>query len=77
MPGHAGARNCKFLEKVSVTDMACKVKMTKGRHSDTFPPQDDANWKQYAVHASDVPVQKVECIIVTQLSDLKQFICYS
>ena len=21
--------------------------------------QDDANWKQYAVHAPDVPVQKV------------------
>ena len=25
VPGHAGARNCKFLEKVSVTDIACKV----------------------------------------------------
>lgn len=44
VPGHAGARNCKFLEKVSVTDIACK---------------DDANWKQYAVHAPDVPVQKI------------------
>ena len=69
MPGHAGARNCKFLEKVSVTDMACKVKMTQGCHSDIFvifPPQDDANWKQYAVHAPDVPVQKVESIIMTQ-----------
>ena len=25
VPGHAGARFCKFLEKVSVTDIACKV----------------------------------------------------
>jgi len=44
VPGHAGARFCKFLEKVSITDVACK---------------DDANWKQYAVHAPDVPVQKI------------------
>ena len=28
VPGHAGARNCKFLEKVSVTDIACKVRKT-------------------------------------------------
>ena len=63
VPGHAGARNCKFLEKVSVTDMACKVKMIQGKHSDICfiaLPQDDANWKQYAVHAPDVAVQKVE-----------------
>ena len=25
VPGHAGARFCKYLEKVSVTDIACKV----------------------------------------------------
>ena len=42
--GHAGARNCKFLEKVTITDYACKS---------------DANWKQYAVHAPDVPVRKI------------------
>ena len=42
--GHAGARNCKFLEKVTVTDVACKG---------------DSNWKQYAVHAPDVPVRKI------------------
>ena len=43
-PGHAGARNCKFLERVTVTAHACK---------------DDANWKQYAVHAPDVPLRKI------------------
>ena len=42
--GHAGARNCKFLEKVTVTDVACRG---------------DSNWKQYAVHAPDVPVRKI------------------
>ena len=42
--GHAGARNCKFLEKVTVTDTACKG---------------DSNWKQYAVHAPDVPIEKI------------------
>ena len=26
VPGHAGARFCKFLEKVSITDIACKVR---------------------------------------------------
>jgi len=44
IPGHAGARNCKFLEKVTITDNACK---------------EDSNWKQYAVHAPDVPVEKI------------------
>jgi len=44
VPGHAGARNCKFLEKVTVTDTACKG---------------DSNWKQYAVHAPDVPIEKI------------------
>ena len=47
--GHAGARNCKFLEKVTITDQACK---------------DDANWKQYAVHAPDVPVKKIAEFVV-------------
>ena len=42
--GHAGARNCKFLEKVTITSAACK---------------DDSNWKQYAVHAPDVDVEKI------------------
>jgi len=49
VPGHAGARNCKFLEKVTITDQACK---------------DDANWKQYAVHAPDVPVKKIAEFVV-------------
>jgi len=44
VPGHAGARNCKFLERVTITADACK---------------EDANWKQYAVHAPDVPVQMI------------------
>lgn len=44
VPGHAGARNCKYLEKVTITDMACRG---------------DSNWKQYAVHAPDVPVKKI------------------
>jgi len=44
IPGHAGARNCKFLEKVTVTAAACK---------------DDSNWKQYAIHAPDVDVEKI------------------
>ena len=44
LKGHAGARNCKFLEKVTVTDVACRG---------------DSNWKQYAVHAPDVPVLKI------------------
>merc|ERR1712156_464591 len=44
VPGHAGARNCKFLEKVTITNNACK---------------EDANWKQYAVHAPDVPLRKI------------------
>jgi len=44
VPGHAGARNCKFLEKVTITDAACK---------------EEANWKQYAVHAPDVSVHKI------------------
>ena len=44
MAGHAGARNCKFLERVTITDQACKG---------------DSNWKQYAVHAQDVPVRKI------------------
>jgi len=45
VPGHAGARNCKFLEKVTVTDNPCL---------------DAGNWKQYAVHAMDVPPYKLQ-----------------
>ena len=30
----------------------------------TDPLQDDANWKQYAVHAPDVPVQKVKILLL-------------
>jgi DMSO/TMAO reductase YedYZ molybdopterin-dependent catalytic subunit len=33
IPGHAGARNCKFLERITVTPNPC---------------QDAGNWKQYA-----------------------------
>jgi len=44
VPGHAGARNCKFLEMVTVTDEPCKG---------------NSNWKQYAVHAPDVPMIKI------------------
>ena len=28
--------------------------------------QDDANWKQYAVHAPDVPVQKIAEFVVNK-----------
>jgi len=49
VPGHAGARNCKFLEKVTITSAACK---------------DDSNWKQYAVHAPDVEVEKIAEFVV-------------
>lgn len=44
VPGHAGARNCKFLEKVTITDTPCK---------------EFCNWKQYAVHAPDVAMRKI------------------
>jgi len=44
VPGHAGARNCKFLEHIEVTDAPCKG---------------NSNWKQYAVHAPDVHVRKI------------------
>ena len=44
VPGHAGARNCKYLEKVSITDTPCC---------------DHCNWKQYAVHAPDVAMHKI------------------
>jgi len=44
VPGHAGARNCKFLESVTVTDCPC---------------DGHCNWKQYAVHAPDVPLRKL------------------
>jgi len=44
VPGHAGARNCKYLESVEVTDNPCSC---------------HCNWKQYAVHAPDVPMRKL------------------
>jgi sulfite oxidase len=44
VPGHAGARNCKYLQEVQVTDTPCKG---------------HGNWKQYAVHAPDVHVRKI------------------
>lgn len=44
VPGHAGARNCKFLERITVTPNPC---------------QDAGNWKQYAVHAPDVTIDKL------------------
>ena len=45
VPGHAGARNCKYLERVTVTDTPCC---------------DNSNWKQYAVHAPDVPLYQLQ-----------------
>lgn len=44
VPGHAGARNCKFLQRVTVTEQPCL---------------DAGNWKQYAVHAPDTPLVQV------------------
>ncbi len=44
VPGNAGARNCKFLERVTVTDKPCC---------------DSSNWKQYAVHAPDTPLEQL------------------
>lgn len=44
VPGFAGARNCKFLERVTVT---------------TVPCAESSNWPQYAVHAPDVPLYKL------------------
>ena len=44
VPGNAGARNCKYLERVNVTNEPCKG---------------NCNWKQYAVHAPDVPMIKI------------------
>lgn len=44
VPGHAGARHCKFLERVTVTHNPCL---------------DASNWKQYAVHAPDVSICKL------------------
>ena len=44
VPGHAGARNCKYLEMVTVTDSPC---------------EGHGNWHQYSVHAPDVPMRKI------------------
>merc|ERR1711920_1023279 len=44
VPGNAGARNCKYLEKIEVTDGPCAG---------------HGNWKQYAVHAPDVHMRKI------------------
>merc|ERR1712199_65579 len=44
VPGCAGARNCKFLEQVQITDSPCAG---------------NSNWKQYAVHAPDVAMRKI------------------
>jgi len=44
VPGHAGARNCKYLQQIQVTDTPCKG---------------HGNWKQYAVHAPDVHLRKI------------------
>merc|ERR1712048_261635 len=44
VPGHAGARNCKFLQRVEISDT---------------PNAGHGNWKQYAVHAPDVQVYKI------------------
>ena len=42
--GNAGARNCKYLERITVNDHPCC---------------DNCNWKQYAVHAPDVPLSHI------------------
>jgi len=44
VPGHAGARNCKFLQRVEISDN---------------PNEGHGNWKAYAVHAPDVNVRKI------------------
>jgi sulfite oxidase len=44
VPGHAGARNCKYLQEVQVTSSPCNG---------------HGNWKQYAVHAPDVHMRKI------------------
>jgi len=44
VPGHAGARNCKYLQQVTITDTPCAC---------------HCNWKQYAVHAPDVHMRKI------------------
>merc|ERR1719189_3091774 len=44
VPGHAGARNCKYLAQIQITDKPCIG---------------SGNWKQYAVHAPDVPLRKI------------------
>ena len=44
VPGNAGARNCKYLERVTVTDSPCN---------------ENSNWKQYAVHSPDTPLVKL------------------
>ena len=49
VPGNAGARNCKYLERVNVTNEPCKG---------------NCNWKQYAVHAPDVPMIKIGMLVV-------------
>jgi len=44
VPGHAGARNCKFLQRIEISDT---------------PNQGHGNWKAYAVHAPDVQMRKI------------------
>lgn len=44
VPGSAGARNCKYLAKVEVTDNPCAM---------------ESNWKQYAVHSSEVTIEQL------------------
>ena len=44
VPGNAGARNCKYLERVTVTSTPCS---------------ENCNWKQYAVHSPDTPLVKL------------------
>jgi len=44
VPGFAGARNCKYLQMIEVTDKPCLG---------------NSNWKQYAVHSPDVELIKI------------------
>lgn len=45
VPGFAGARNCKYLQQVEVTDTPCA---------------NECNWKQYAVHSSEISIDMLQ-----------------
>eukprot|EP01047_Picozoa_sp_COSAG01_P084876 COSAG01_NODE_18405_length_1078_cov_0.979571_2_plen_134_part_00 len=71
VPGHAGARNCKYLEMVRhlvrarASHWVAVPEASRPRRANTqvtvtdCPCAGNCNWKQYAVHAPDVPTRKV------------------